>query len=214
MKIDIAVSKTIKLYSGLGWKSLFAKIRFWDAPYIEVANLIPKTGKIIDLGCGDGLFGNFLAVISPTREIFGVEKNFSRIKDADRGLSNTQFFCGDVIKKAIPEADVIVLFHLLHHLNSFKDQEKLLEDCSHKLRKKGKIIIVEIEPKLSLKFLITWFTDHYLVPWLFEKKFYSPIFFRKSSEWKQLMENIGFDCKVYFEEKGKPFTHVILDCKR
>lgn len=208
----IAVGQTIKLYSGLGWKSLFAKIRFWDAPYLELEALVPKTGKIIDLGCGDGIFANFLALASSGREVYGIEINKSRIKDANRGIKNTKFLHGDITQRDIPYADAVVLVHVLHHLSSFSEQEKMIRKCKSKLKKRGKLIIAEAEPKFSLKFFITWFTDHFLVPWVFESELYSPIFFRKGKGWKILLENLGFSCQVIAVEKRKPFTHIILDC--
>ncbi len=210
MKKNILIHKTIALYSNLGWKSIFAKIRIWDAPFLEVEKLIPKSGNILDLGCGEGLFSNFLALSSPKRRIFGIDIDKNRIKQTDRGLKNTKFILGDVTKKDLPNANTIVMFHLLHHLNSFKDQEKILAEAYKKIKKRSKLIIVEVEPKISMKFFLAWFTDHFLVPWLFEKKFYSPVFFRNSTSWKELLKRVGFFSKVIPAEKNKPFSHVII----
>ncbi len=212
MKNDILAKKTINLYSGLGWKSLFARIRLWDAPYKQVEEIVPKKGVIIDLGCGEGLFSNYLALGSKKRKIFGVDVDKNRIKHAGRGLPNTQFVLGDVNKTKIPAADAIILMHLLHHLGSFKEQGKLLRKCWSKLRNKGKLVIIEIEPKASLKYFIVFLVDHFLVAWLFEKKVYSAIYFRKKSEWFTLLNNIGFKVNSYPADKNKPFPHIIFEC--
>lgn len=206
------VDKTIEIYSDLGWKSFFAKIRMWDAPYIEVEKLVPKKGNILDLGCGEGLFSNFLALSSPKRKIFGIDVDKTRVTQAQRGLKNTRFVHGDVSKKDLPKADIIIMFHLLHHLESFDDQIKVIKEVGRKIKKKSKLIIVEVEPKISLKFLSAWFTDYFLVPWLFEKKIYSPVFFRSSKEWANLLEESGFSCKIKEAEQNYPFSHVILEC--
>ena len=208
------VDETITLYSGLGWKSLFTRIRFWDAPFIEVEKITPKSGKIIDLGCGEGVFTNFMALSSRDREILGIEIDQRRFSEANRGLSNTIFKLGDATKISMPRADCIVLFHLLHHLSSFTDQEVVLKKCAQVLSKGDSLLIVEVKPKLSIKYLLAWFTDHFLVPWLFEKKMYSPIFFRKEESWAALLNNLGFSCKIINAEKGHPFTHVILVCRK
>lgn len=208
------VDKTIALYCNLGWKSIFAKIRFWDAPYLEIERIVPKKGDILDLGCGEGLFSNFLAIASPGRKIFGIDVDKNRIRQADKGLKNTKFILGDVTKKSLPKADTIVMFHLLHHLNSYKDQEKVLKDAYRKINTGSSLIIVEAEPKFSLKFFSAWFTDHFLVPWIFEKKLYSPIFFRKSTNWKKLLKEVGFSSKVVPAEKNKPFSHIIIIAKK
>lgn len=204
------ILKLISLYQN----NNFLKIRFWDAPYLEVESFVPQKGFIIDLGCGDGFFANYLALTSKNRDIYGVELNKARIKDANKGLQNTKFINGDITKKEIPDADVIILFHVLHHLNSYNQQEKLLKKCLQKIKRGGKLLIVEVEPKISYKYLLAWLVDHFLVPWIFDKKLYSPIYFRNSNEWTNLTNSIGFKSKVFNLEKDKPFTHIILDCTK
>lgn len=208
------IQQTIELYHQASWKKLFAKIRFWDAPYIEVEKMVPTDGKIIDLGCGEGIFSNFLAISGPKRQIYGVDVDRIRINQADRGLKNTTFVWGDVTVKTVPQADVIIQFHLLHHLSSLEKQEELIEQCYKKLSPQGKLIIVEVAPKFSVKYLIAWFTDHFLVPWVFEKRFYSSIYFRKIDEWGKLLDATGFKYRVITAEKGKPFTNVIFECHK
>ena len=205
-----AAQKVLKLYGN----SKFVGIRFWDAPFVEVEKIIPKNGKILDLGCGEGIFTNYLGLSSPFREITGIEIDNVRIKEASKQLNNVNFQYGDATKIKIPQFDCIIMFHLLHHLPSFKDQENLIKKCAGKLSRGGKLITVEVELELSIKYFISWFTDHFLVPWLFEKRFYSKIFFRKSKNWKMLIESSGFSCTIRKAEKGKPFSHIILLCQK
>lgn len=201
------IKKLISLYKN----NKFLKIRFWDAPYLEVESFIPQKGFIIDLGCGDGFFANYLALASKNRDICGIEINRIRIKDANKGLKNTKFINGDITKKEIPKADAILLFHVLHHLNSYSQQEKLLKKCLQKIKKGGKLLIIEVEPKISYKYLLAWLVDHFLVPWIFDKKLYSPIYFRNNKEWINLINNIGFKSRVYNLEKEKPFPHILIE---
>lgn len=213
-KMD-SVHKTIELYADdSGFTKTFAKIRFWDAPFEELEKIVPKEGNIIDLGCGDGMFANFLALTSLARNVLGIELNESRFKEANRGIKNTKFINEDITHVNIPKADAIILTHVLHHLSSFDQQEKLILKCKAKLNKNGKLIIAEANPKFSWKFLITWATDHFLVPILFERKLYSPIFFRRRKDWQALLESLGFSCDIISAEKGKPFTHIILKCQK
>lgn len=204
----------IKKLSSLYKNNKFLKIRFWDAPYLEVESFIPQKGFIVDLGCGDGFFANYLAITSKNRNVYGIELNKIRIKDANKGLKNTKFLNGDITKKEILKADVILLFHVLHHLNSYNQQEKLLKHCYKKIKKGGKLLIVEVEPKISYKYLLAWLVDHFLVPWIFNKKLYSPIYFRSSKEWIDITNNLGFRTAVYNLEKDKPFTHILIEAKK
>lgn len=214
MSKEDLVRKTIGLYSGSGWKSLFVRIRFWDAPFRKVEKLVPKKGTIVELGCGEGLFSNFLGLSSAKRKIIGIEIDKNRVGQASHGLKNVFFKRGDVTKVKIPGADCIVLFHLLHHLNSFGDQEKVIEKCVKSLRKGGKIIIVEVDDKPFLKYLISWFTDHFIVVWLFERRFFvAKIFFRKKKEWIKLLSRYELDYEVISAHKGKPFSHVVFEAR-
>jgi len=209
------IDKTISLYTTVGWKRWFSRIRFWDAPYIETEKLVPSKGTIVDLGCGEGIFTNFLALSSKQRKIVGIELNKERVSQADRRLTNVSFKKGDATKVAIPKADCIILFHLLHHLLSFKDQEKVIARCARALAKRGKLIIVEVNVKPTFKYLVSWFTDHFVVPFLFDKKFYeSDIYFRKIADWKKLFAKYNLGCEVILAEKNKPFSHVIFVIQR
>lgn len=212
--MDRIAKKIINLYSGLFWKKLFARIRILDAPYKQVEKMVPKKGKIIELGCGEGLFSNYLALGSDQRDIYGVDLDGNRIKHANRGLSNTTFIHGDANEVNIPVADTIVLMHLLHHLGSYNKQDELLKKCTSKLSNQGKLIIIEVEPKLSLKYLIAFFVDHFLVSWIFERKLYSNIYFRKKEEWKTLLNDLGFKVNSCPGDKYKPFSHIIFECTK
>lgn len=214
MKNNQVVDQVINLYSDSFWKKIFSRIRFWDAPYLEVEKLIPKKGSILDLGCGEGFFANFLALSSPDRSILGVDVDKKRIDLAQKGLKNTRFILGDVTKKEIPRADCIVMFHLLHHLPSFADQEVLLKKSARKLKKKGRLIIIEALPDFSLKFFLGLLTDLFLVPWLFERKLYSKIFYRTKDQWVRLLTEIDFTVSTITAQKGMPFSHIILICQK
>lgn len=208
-------NKVIALYNNLGLKAFFSKIRFWDAPYKFVEQFVPKKGRIVELGCGEGIFSNFMAISSESREVVGMDIDKKRVGEADRGLSNTSFRLGDAVNATLPkEVDCIVMFHLLHHLLSHEDQEKLIRRSVRSLKKGGRIIIVEIDKTPFLKYFVSWLTDHFIVAWLFERKLYeSTILFRSKKEWRQLLFNSGLKVKTYSKSHiGKPFSHIVFVC--
>lgn len=202
--------EVMKLYADGGFSGLFAKIRIWDSPLVLLEELVPAEGKIVDLGCGDGLVANYLALKAPKRQIIGVDKNEIRLKEADRGLSNTKFVCGDVLSEKIPLSDTVLMIHLLHHLSSFDEQKIVLQKAKGKLKKGGRLIIAEIDHRPVLKYLLTLLVDRIIFPILFEGKNFSAIFYRGRGEWRKLLEGLGFEVKVITAHEGKPFSHVIL----
>lgn len=207
-----AIKKTIALYSDTGWKSLFTKWKFWEEPYEELEKLIPQQCKIVDLGCGEGILANFLALSSNKRKIFGFEIAKERLSIANRNIPNTEFKSADITKLDIPSCNVIILFHVLHHLSSYKQQEEVLRKCYKSLKKGDKLLIVEVEIKPSMKYWVCWLFDHFLVPLVFEKRFYTPAFFRTSKNWKKFLNEVGFYCKIIPADAGRPFSNVILEC--
>lgn len=201
MKKDFA-SQTKQLYKGLGWPTIFTHIRFFTAPYRRLERLVPKKGFIVDLGCGYGIFSNFLGLTGPKREILGIELDSKKIKFADRGVENARFMKADITKTKLDRADRIVLVHVLHHLSSFKEQEKLLFGCKKKLAINGKLIIVEVDRKPLIKYILGWLADHLLYPG-------NRIYYRFPDEFAKLFTRLGFKIKIIKADKGKPFAHVI-----
>lgn len=207
------VEKTIDLYSGGGFVELFNKIRFWDAPLVEIEKITPSKGLIIDLGSGDGLLGNFLALSEPKRKVLGVEINGMRAKEANRGVKNAEFVKGDILKTDLTGAKAILLIDVLHHLRSREKQRAMLQKCRKFLKSDGVLIVAEIIEKPFLKYYFTWFTDAVILPILFEGKFYSrDFYYRKDVEWLELLRGEGFRVKKVNFKKGMPFSHVIYKC--
>lgn len=209
------ISLITSLYSGTGWKSIFSKARFWYAPFLEVEKLVPKNGVVIDLGCGEGIFTNFLGISSSKRKVLGIEIDQKRLSLASKGIKNVSFKFGDITSVNLPSSDTIILFHVLHHLHTYKNQEKVIEKCVKSLKKNGKILIVEIYICRSIQFAFSWIVDHFFVAWLFEKRVYSPILFRKINNWLEILDEKGLSCKAIFPNQTfKPFSNVIIECKK
>lgn len=205
--------KTLSLYKNSGWKKIFAYIRFWDAPLIEVEKLIPRKGIIAELGCGDGIFSNYLAISSPSRQIIGIDIDQNRLKQADKELKNAKYIVGDIRKITIPISNAIILFHVLHHLSSFDEQKELIKTCRNRLNKGGKLIIVEIHVTANPKYWLGWFFDHMLVPIFFEKRLYSKIYYRTQEGWENLLKEAGFSAEIISLTPSKPISNIAIICR-
>jgi uncharacterized protein len=203
------LKKVLAMYKSGGFEEFFSYIRIWDAPFNEIEKNVPKSGTITDLGCGEGILTNFLAISSFKRKLVGIEIDKERINQANKGIPNVSFKYGDVTKIEIPKSDVIIFSHLLHHLSSYKKQEDLINTSLKSLKKDGYLIIVEVDTKPFLKYLISLLTDYLLVPWLFDRKIYEKAYFRNSSEWTQLFQKYSLKVKILRADRGRPFSHVI-----
>ena len=182
--MDQTLLKIIRLYKASFNIKLFLLLRNLHLSYNRIESLVPREGLIIDLGCGYGFFPNLLAYKSPERNIIGIELSKRKLKYADIGFRNTEFVNKDIQQLEIVNCDAIVLVHVLHHLSSFKSQEKLIRECYEKLRKGAKIIVVEIDLRPLWKFWFTKFIDHVLY---FGDKFY----FRDQKQTTELLSRVG-----------------------
>lgn len=207
-----AQRQAINLYAGSSWEAFLSKFKFWEEPYEVVDKMLPEHGRITDLGCGEGLLSNYLAIASPKRKITGYEISPERLMRAKKRVKNAFFFVGDIIKTSYPKADAVVLFHVLHHLPGKHAQEEVLKKAKNSLEKKGKLIIVEVHVKPTIKYLAAWVADHFLVPWVFEKRFLTRAYFRKEREWRTLLKKMGFKIKMTEATSGRPFPNIIFEC--
>ena len=213
-KPSVNLRKTLKLYNNKGFSQLFNKIRVWDAPYDDIEKLVPRKGVILDLGSGDGLLGNFLAISSPQRKVLGVEINKERVRNSSQISNKTSFKVGNILEDNFPKAEVITLIHVLHHLSSYEDQERLICKCKDKLKTGGVLVIAEIVEKPILKFIFTAITDYVILPILFENKLFSgKIHFRSLKAWQKLLKNNGFIISTKLINRGMPFSHVIIEAR-
>ena len=62
----------------LGLK-VYTYLRFLILPIKNIDEIVPKSGKIIDYGCGFGIISFYLGLSSKYRKIIGIEFNAERI---------------------------------------------------------------------------------------------------------------------------------------
>lgn len=49
------------------------KVRWLTCPFSAVASAIPRAGRILEIGCGHGVFSAYLALTAPDRQVTGVD---------------------------------------------------------------------------------------------------------------------------------------------
>ena len=194
-------------YGGLNWPALFARIRFFTAPYRQLVSFVPVQGLTIDLGCGYGIFSNLLGLLSPERKILGLDLDAYKIRYANRGFANVECRPGDITKLDLPPADAILLVHVLHHLNSYQEQEVLLQACFKKLKNGSKLIIAEIDSHPTIKFLLARIADFVLYPG-------DKIYYRQPNDLRALLEQLDFKVEIKRWHAGTPFSHIGYICTK
>lgn len=209
MKISKVISKYPSKVS-----RLYVRLRLILFPFENIDKYIPKKGKMIDVGCGHGIYSLLLANKEKTRNILGYELNPRRVKEANKaakGIKNIKFYVRDLTKDtALQNCDCIYMIDLLHHI-PFNTQKDLLVECYNKLKKGGLLVIKDISDKPKWKYYYNILHDKIMT--LNEK-----LYFKKTKDQKNLLKNIGFKIiegpKLLKTGKLNPFPHYVIVCKK
>jgi SAM-dependent methyltransferase len=171
--------------------------------------LLPDEGRILDIGCGFGLFAAYFAQTQPGRTIVGVDPDARRVKMAERtcerlGLGGHRFIAGDARDTALePGFDAAYVLDVMHHIPEH-DQEPLLRRIRDLLAPRGVLVMKDIttEPWLELKF--TEYLDRMMVGWK------EPLMYRHHREWGEMLAGLGFKVRTVRVPDVLPYPHVVI----
>jgi SAM-dependent methyltransferase len=170
--------------------------------------LLPDEGRILDIGCGFGLFAAYFGQTQPARRIVGVDPDARRIAMAKRVcagiLLDNEFIAGDARNVQLEGrfAGAYVL-DVMHHIPK-DDQLPMLERLRDLLAPRGVLVLKDIttEPHLQLKF--TELMDRVMVGWD------EPLAYRHHREWGEMLTGLGFHVRMVRVPDVLPYPHVVI----
>ncbi|HEY1696841.1 MAG TPA: class I SAM-dependent methyltransferase [Polyangiaceae bacterium] len=174
--------------------------------------LLTDEGRILDVGCGFGLFAAYFGQTQPRRSIVGVDPDRRRIgiaRDvAERlGLRQHAFVVGDVrdVRDAALDGpfDAAYVLDVMHHLPA-GDQRRVLERLRDLLVPGGMLLVKDIttEPRTGL--LFTEALDRLMVGWR------EPLAYRHHREWGEMLADLGFKVRMVRVPDVLPYPHVVI----
>jgi 1-acyl-sn-glycerol-3-phosphate acyltransferase len=138
------------------------KIRLENS-YRLFNELVPREGKILDIGCGYGFMAYMLHFVSSKREITGLDYDEQKIATANHCFSkngNIQFIVADVLQYPMGKFDSIIMSDILHYLKP-EQQKEIIEKCIRHLSPGGNIIIREGNKDLEKRHKGTRLTEFF-----------------------------------------------------
>lgn len=175
--------------------------------------LLTDEGRILDVGCGFGLFAAYFGQTQPRRRIVGVDPSVRRIalaREVARSLELREhtFVVGDV-RDALIEGpfDAIYVLDVMHHLPR-DDQKRVLERLRSLLVPGGLLLVKDIttEPRFGLYF--TEALDRLMVGWN------EPLAYRHHREWAQMLADLGFKVRMVRVPDILPYPHIVIAARR
>jgi 2-polyprenyl-6-hydroxyphenyl methylase/3-demethylubiquinone-9 3-methyltransferase len=147
--------RALALYRGLPLPvRLHTALRAWTCPMEAVLARLPPAGRLLEVGCGHGLFANEAALRHPGLSVLGVDPAPEKIRWAEataRGRENVAFRCGRVEEVFESRFDAVAVLDVLY-LVPRPSWPAFLEACRDRLAPGGRLILKEVDTRPRWKF--------------------------------------------------------------
>ena len=147
--------EALALYGGLPASvRVHTRLRSWTCPMDAVLDRAPPAGRLLEVGCGHGLFANAAALAHPDLEVLGIDPDPQKIRWAQStvdGRANVRFRCeglGDVAER---DFDAIAVLDVLY-LVSRAEWPRFLAGLRERLRPGGRLLLKDVERRPWWKF--------------------------------------------------------------
>ncbi|NND41131.1 MAG: class I SAM-dependent methyltransferase [Silicimonas sp.] len=177
----------------------------------EIVQYLPKQGRVLDMGCGFGLFSLYFGKAEPGRHCIGVELQEGRVaharKSAERlGIENVEYYVGDVRDWDGPtDLDAIYLLDVVHHLPQ-ESVPEFLEKLKGLIKPGGLLILKDVADRPLVKMWFTLILDRLMVGMS------EPIRYWPPAELIELLRSLGFDVKRHTMNDILPYPHMLYVC--
>ena len=202
----------LSAYSQLNWRDrLHMAIRWRLCPLPAIAAYVPERGVVIDLGCGQGLFAQLLALEAPRRSVIGIDLDAHKVAVARQLLArlpNLQFVVRDVTAADLPPADAITILDVFY-LIPYEAQERLLAACAQKLMAGGVILLKDMAERPRWKVWLNWIEEMLAVR-VFRITLGSRFYFRSCADWQALFHKLGFAVQTLPLDRGYYHPHILF----
>lgn len=189
--------------------------RYLTCPARRIEELVPRTGRILEIGCGHGLFTNMMAVASAGRVLTGIDIDGKKIRIAagtegeGRGVTFREI---DFLRLEEGPFDSIVVIDVLY-LIPYEKQEEILRRCRDLLVDGGLLVIKTMAARPRLKYAVNVLQEFISVR-LAGITRGEGLFFRPAGEFKSLLEEIGFEARIVPMHRGYTHPHCCIVCRK
>ncbi|MEO8087016.1 MAG: class I SAM-dependent methyltransferase, partial [Bacteroidota bacterium] len=159
---------------------------------------VPRTGSVVDLGCGYGNVSLMLGFISKHRQVTGVDYDEDKIAMASNSPTkppNVNFIHSDVLDYNFSPTDTFLLSDVLHYMPE-ESQVSLLEKCIANLKPGGTVLIRDANADLSNRHKGTRFTEFFSTTFGFNKACYGGMHFISGKTIERVAKDYNLQLEV------------------
>ncbi len=180
---------------------LFLEARWRLTPYSDMERELPAAGRVLDLGCGHGLFSFALASRARRRSVVGVDHDANRIETAKRALAKApsatriQFQPGSALDPPPGPFSGITLIDVMHYF-PLREQALVFQKAFENLEPGGVLLVREVNPAGGWISRVNQAYERLATSTGFtrsEQK--SALHFRKPSGWMSALSQSGFQVR-------------------
>jgi len=179
----------------------------------ELEQYLPQAGRVLDIGCGFGLFSHYFALTGPGRRFLSFDLQPKRIDSAKRASAKVgdshqiEFMTMNALEYQFQESmDAIVTLDLLHHLPADR-VPPILECCYNNLSDEGILLVKDIESVPRYKVWFTWILDKFMDPM-------TPVHYYSRQQMSAILYKAGFDVKSHQMLDILPYPHILYVCRK
>ena len=133
---------------------LHTRVRWRSCPFEAVAEAVPTAGRVLELGCGHGLFSTYLALGSPDRTVLGTDVDGDKIHAARRaadGIANLTFEPDEPGAFPAGPWDAVCIVDVLYLIDRHGEHQLLTTAAEH-LAPGGVLVVKEMATTPRWKF--------------------------------------------------------------
>lgn len=170
--------------------------RFFD-------ELVSRRARIVDVGCGYGPLAYMLAMLSPERDITGIDYDEDKIAVANRCFSRTEhirFIAANALDFEMPVSDVFILNDMLHYLD-YASQERLLQRCIGRLAPEGFLLVRDGNAANGRKHRLTRLSELFSTRITRFNKVENELYFTSTDRMQQTADACGLSLQTVQNDK-------------
>jgi len=194
-------------------------VRWWTCPFTAVEAAVPRSGRILEVGCGHGLLSLYLGLAARNRSVVGVDIDVDKIAVAQQAAAALRPGEADVRFEVSPSGelppgpfDAVVIADVLYLLQP-EARRNLLVACAEAAGDRGVVLVKETATTPRWKGALT-VAQEKLSTGVLRITEGDAVDFAEPAELAAVLELEGLRTHIERIDRGFPHPHALITARR